>query len=218
MNKVNYQLEMDRLLAELRSEGRVPSLLLHVCCAPCSSYVLEYLSSFFEITVLFYNPNISPESEYRKRASELQRFIKEYPFEHPVIIRESVYDSSIFYAAVKGLEDEPERGKRCHVCYALRLEETARLASEFHFDYFATTLTLSPLKDAVRLNDIGQAMGMKYHTAYLPSDFKKKEGYKRSIVLSSQFGLYRQNYCGCIFSRKATQSASADAASRVSET
>lgn len=216
MNKRNYQSEMDRLIAGLQEAGRLPTLLLHVCCAPCSSYCLEYLSQYFEITVLFHNPNISPLAEYRKRLDELKRFVGAYPFVHPVKMMESDYTPSVFYDAVKGLENEPERGRRCHICYRIRLEETARRAAEQHFDYFATTLTLSPLKDAEKLNEIGQELGEKYQTAYLPSDFKKKEGYKRSIVLSAQYHLYRQNYCGCVFSKKVNPATSVAQASQAS--
>ena len=216
MNRRNYQSEMDRLVDELQQAGRVPTLLLHVCCAPCSSYCLEYLSRYFETTVLFYNPNISPLAEYQKRMDELKRFVGEYPFIHPVKVITSDYTPSVFYESVKGLENEPERGRRCHICYRIRLEETARLAAENHFDYFATTLTLSPLKDAGKINEKGEELGEKYQTAYLPSDFKKKEGYKRSIVLSAQYKLYRQNYCGCVFSKKAIPESSADQASQAS--
>ena len=202
MNKTNYQKELDRIIAEQKSRGEIPSLLLHVCCAPCSSYCLEYLSRYFDITVYYYNPNISLKEEYEYRLSEEIRFISEKEFSRPVKITESVYDPYEFFAAVKGLENEPEGGLRCAECFKLRLEATAKKARELGFDYFTTTLTISPLKNAPLLNEIGMRMGEKYGVCWLPSDFKKNEGYKRSIELSREYDLYRQNYCGCVFSKK----------------
>ena len=181
--------------------GRVPSLLLHACCAPCSSYCLEYLSQYFSITVLFYNPNISPETEYNKRVDEIRRLIDGLPVNNKVSLIEGRYLPSEFYNSVKGLEKEPEGGKRCHVCYELRLREAAITAKELGFDYFTTTLSISPLKDAEKLNEIGKKLSDEYGVAYLYSDFKKKNGYKRSIELSREYNLYRQNFCGCVFSR-----------------
>ena len=201
MNKINYQKELDRIIAEQESRGEVPSLLLHVCCAPCSSYCLEYLSRYFDITVYYYNPNISIKEEYEYRLSEEIRYISEKEFLRPVSITESVYDPQEFFTAVKGLESEPEGGLRCRECFKLRLEASAKKARELGFDYFTTTLTISPLKNASLLNEIGAQMGQKYGVNWLPSDFKKKEGYKRSIELSREYDLYRQNYCGCIFSK-----------------
>ena len=202
MPKLNYQKELEKILENISSKGKVPTLFLHCCCAPCSSYVLEYLSDYFEITVYYYNPNIFPESEYQKRMNELKRFIGVLPVKNPVHFEECEYHSFEFYSKVKGMENEPEGGSRCFVCYELRLEQTARKAAELGFDYFTTTLSISPLKNAQKLNEIGMRMAEKYKTAYLPSDFKKKEGFKRSIVLSAQYDLYRQNYCGCVFSKK----------------
>ncbi len=196
----NYQRELDGLLAELQKENRAPALLLHSCCAPCSSYVLEYLSNYFRITVFYYNPNIDPPEEYRKRAAEQQNFIARLPVKYPVRFLEGEYVPQDYYAAVKGLEQEPEGGARCRKCFRLRLEKTAAAAVREQADYFATTLTISPLKNARAINEIGEALAEEYHLLWLPSDFKKKEGFKRSGELSRQYGLYRQNYCGCRFS------------------
>ena len=192
MNKVNYQLELDKVINTL--EGK-PKLLLHVCCAPCSSYVLTYLSDYFDITVLYYNPNISPYDEYLKRLNEEKRLIKE--LNKGIKIMDCDYDSDEFYSISKGLELEPEGGARCIKCYTMRLEKTAILAKENNFDYFTTTLTISPLKDSQKLNKIGEYLENKYGVKYLYSDFKKKEGFKTSIILSKKYNLYRQNYCGC---------------------
>lgn len=197
----NYQLKLDQELERITAEGRVPRLLLHVCCAPCSSYVLEYLSRYLDITVCFYNPNISPRSEYDYRAQELIRLTQEMPLPRPIQYRIEDYDPSAFLAIAKGLENEPEGGKRCTACYRLRLTETAKIAAERGYDYFTTTLSISPLKDAVRLNNIGSELAKEYGVPYLYSDFKKREGYKRSISLSSEYRLYRQDYCGCAFSK-----------------
>lgn len=202
MNRRNYQKELEKIIAENQTEGRIPTLCLHSCCAPCSSYVLEYLGHFFQITVLYYNPNIYPEEEYRKRVEEQRSFIGRLPAEHPAAFAEGRFHPEEFYRAVKGLERIPEGGERCFACYALRLEETARLAKEQGFDYFTTTLTISPLKNADKLNEIGEQMAEKYGVLWLPSDFKKKNGYKRSTELSKEYGLYRQNYCGCVFSKQ----------------
>ena len=201
MNKLNYQKELDRVIEANQRLGIVPRLLLHVCCAPCSSYCLEYLSNYFDITVYYYNPNISKKEEYEYRLSEEKRFISIKEFKHPVKLTESEYRPEDFFAAVKGLEKEPEGGARCKECFRLRLEASAKKAKEQGFDYFTTTLTISPLKNAALLNEIGAEMGERYGVKWLYSDFKKKEGYKRSIELSKEFDLYRQNYCGCVFSR-----------------
>ena len=202
MNKRNYQRELDQLLEHTQKEEKVPRLFLHSCCAPCSSYVLEYLSQYFEITVFFYNPNISLEEEYRKRVAEIQRLVAEMSFTHPVHIMEGPYDPQIFYEMARGLERVPEGGKRCFKCYRLRMEEAAKLAKEGNYDYFTTTLSISPLKNAEKINEIGEALAEIYGVKHLPSDFKKKNGYKRSIELSHDYGLYRQNYCGCVFSKR----------------
>lgn len=197
MQKINYQRELDKLIGSL--EG-TPRLLLHSCCAPCSSYCLEYLSQYFEITVLYYDPNIYPEEEFRKRAEEVRRLISEMPFKNPVSLVVDDYDPDEFFNAVKGLENAPEGGERCFVCYRLRLERAARYAAEHGFDYFCSTLSISPLKNAQKLNEIGAELSEIYKVTNLPNDFKKKGGYLRSIELSREYGLYRQNYCGCIFS------------------
>ena len=197
---MNYQKELDRLLERLKSEGRVPRLLLHSCCAPCSSYVLEYLNRYFEITVFYYNPNIYPESEYTKRIWEQQELISRMPFVHPVSFLAGPYDQERFYKMARGLEHVKEGGERCLKCYELRLSEAARMAVKTEADYFTTTLSISPLKNADRLNEIGMRLGEEYGVPYLPSDFKKKNGYKRSIELSREYDLYRQDYCGCEFS------------------
>lgn len=198
---MNYQKELDKLLIKLKKEERVPTLLLHCCCAPCSSYVLEYLSEYFKITVFFYNPNIDPESEYTKRILELQRLIDSMNLKHPVSFIAGQYDSERFYEMAKGLETVKEGGERCFKCYELRLREAAEIAKEGEFEYFTTTLSISPHKNAQKLNEIGQRLGEEYGVEYLLSDFKKKNGYKRSIELSEEYGLYRQNYCGCVFSK-----------------
>lgn len=202
MNKPNYQAQLETLIEANRLKGTTPSLFLHVCCAPCSSYVLEYLSEHFRITVFYYNPNISPESEYLKRKAELNRLIGEMPFKNPVAVVDCDYDGKAFFDNVKGLEHCPEGGERCFVCYDLRLRRTATKAKELGFDYFASTLSISPLKNANKLNEIGQRLSTEYGVEWLPNDFKKREGYKRSIELSREYNLYRQDYCGCVFSRK----------------
>ena len=199
-SKINYQLETDRILAQLPAE-RTPTLFLHACCAPCSSYVLEYLSQYFEITVFFYNPNISSVEEYSKRVAEIRRLIAEMSFAHPVHIEEGTYDPQVFYEMAKGLEDVPEGGERCFRCYRLRMEEAAKLAKEGGYDYFTTTSSISPLKNAQKINEIGEELAEIYKVPHLTSDFKKKNGYKRSIELSAEYELYRQNYCGCAFSK-----------------
>ena len=201
MNKRNFQREMDLLIEKNQKDGIVPSLLLHSCCAPCSSYVLEYLSDYFNITVLYYNPNISPKEEYIHRLNEEKRLISEMTFKNPVSILDCTYDTREYFDCVEGLEREPEGGKRCEKCFALRLSYTAKTAKEKGFDFFATTLTISPLKNARLINEIGEKLGEQYGVKYLCSDFKKKEGYKRSIILSKEYNLYRQNYCGCVFSK-----------------
>lgn len=198
--KVNYQKELDRTLDQLVKENRAPRLLLHSCCAPCSSYVLEYLSNYFEITVFYYNPNIYPESEYTKRVLEQQTLIRQMKFKHPVQFMAGLYEKEKFYQMAQGLEHVKEGGARCFRCYELRLREAAKKAAEGGFDYFTTTLSISPLKNAVKLNEIGTALGAEYGVSYLLSDFKKKNGYKRSVELSEEYGLYRQDYCGCQFS------------------
>lgn len=205
MNKVNYQKELDKLIKKLDEEGLVPSLLLHSCCGPCSSYCIEYLSQFFNITVFYYNPNIYPDEEYYTRVKEQERFIKEFPTKHPVSFIEGDYDTKSFYEMAKGLEHEPEKGARCHKCYELRLRRTAQVAKEKGFDFFTTTLTISPMKDSQVLNEIGQRIAVEVGVNWLVSDFKKKEGYKRSTELSKEYCMYRQDYCGCVYSYRDRQ-------------
>ncbi|MGB8455684.1 MAG: epoxyqueuosine reductase QueH [Anaerocolumna sp.] len=197
----NYQKEMDQLLSELIQDNITPSLLLHSCCAPCSSYVLEYLSGFFHITIFYYNPNISHEEEYLRRIEEQQRLIRELPVTDPIHFHQGIYDPERFYELAKGLEASVEGGERCFKCYELRLRETAKLAKQEGFDYFTTTLSISPHKNAAKLNEIGERLSEEYGTPYLGADFKKKNGYKRSIELSKEYQLYRQDYCGCIYSK-----------------
>ena len=202
VQKINYQKELEKLLAQLEAEQRVPSLLIHSCCAPCSSYVLEYLSEYFKITVFYYNPNIYPESEYTKRIAEQQKLIRDMEFRYPVSFLAGKYDKEKFYEMAAGMEDLKEGGARCMKCYELRLSEAAGQAVAGGFDYFTTTLSISPMKNAQKLNEIGLRVGEEYGVKYLVSDFKKKNGYKRSIELSKEYGLYRQDYCGCEFSMR----------------
>lgn len=221
MNR-NYQKELDKIIekitvAAVNADGRgcmterkvVPALFLHSCCAPCSSYVLEYLRKYFRITVFYYNPNITEDEEYRKRVAEQKRLIAAYNVEgqgYPIEVIEGAYEPEQFYEIAKGLEQCPEGGERCFACYGLRLRETAKRAKAGEYDYFTTTLSISPLKNAVKLNEIGEQLAKEYGVAWLPSDFKKKDGYKRSIELSKEYDLYRQDYCGCVYSRRQVKS------------
>ena len=202
---MNYQKELEKLIGNLQKEEMVPKLLLHSCCAPCSSYVLEYLSDYFEITVFYYNPNIFPENEYTKRILEQQMLISDMKMKHPVSFLAGNYDRERFFEIAAGLEHLKEGGERCFKCYELRQEEAAKIAKEGAFDYFTTTLSISPMKNADKLNEIGMDIGKQYGVSYLQSDFKKKNGYKRSIELSKIYGLYRQDYCGCEFSYRDRQ-------------
>ena len=202
MNRINYQRELEKIIEKNISKKRVPTLLLHSCCAPCSSYCLEYLSEYFEITDLYYNPNITDENEYRHREAELSRLISEQPHLHPVTFIAGTYEPDKFREISRGLEMCPEGGERCFKCYELRIREAAEYAKRGKFDYFTTTLTISPLKNAQKLNEIGFKVAAETGTVWLPSDFKKKGGFQRSTELSSEYGLYRQNYCGCVFSRR----------------
>lgn len=201
MEKTNYQKKLDELLEQVKVSGKKPTLLLHACCAPCSSYVLEYLTKYFHIILFYYNPNISPKQEFEKRTRELQRLVGEMPFEDKPGIIVGEYDQSEFYEIAKGLEDLPEGGERCFRCYRLRLEKTAELAKKLGADYFTTTLSISPYKNAQKLGEIASELSQIYGVDALPADFKKKGGYKRSIELSAQYGLYRQDYCGCVYSK-----------------
>lgn len=211
-NARNFQRELDIILEQITTP---PRLLLHSCCAPCSSYVLEYLRQYFEITVLYYNPNISMETEYQKRVEEQKRLIAAYNQQDdsglPISVIEGDYEPEAFFGIAKGLEQCPEGGERCFACYELRLRKTAELAKELRQDYFATTLTVSPLKNAAKLNEIGGQLAEEYQIPWLPSDFKKKNGYKRSIELSAEYELYRQNYCGCVYSVKRITKSAKDA-------
>ncbi len=201
----NYSKELERLIEKMQQEGKVPKLLLHACCAPCSSAVLEYLSRYFAITLLYYNPNIAPYEEYEKREGELKRLISQMEFVHPVELLPCDYDGEAFVKAAHGLEGEPEGGKRCEACFRLRLRYAAQEAARLHFDYYTTTLSISPLKNAALLNKLGEEIGAEFGIAHLPSDFKKKDGYKRSVELSKEYSLYRQDYCGCVFSKAQRQ-------------
>lgn len=217
MNTVrNYQKELDKIIEDIgAAAGCAPTLFLHSCCAPCSSYVLEYLRKYFRITVFYYNPNITEDEEYRKRVAEQKRLIATYNKEltesvegaqsgYLIQVIEGDYEPQRFYEIAKGLERCPEGGERCFACYALRLRETAMRAKAGDFDYFTTTLSISPLKNAAKLNEIGETLAGEYGIRWLPSDFKKKGGYQRSIELSKEYDLYRQNYCGCVYSRRVT--------------
>ena len=202
MSGRNYQQELESILGELAERNETPSLLLHSCCAPCSSYVLEYLSPHFSIIDYYYNPNIAPEAEERRRAEELERLIGQMDLAHPVTFRKGNYDPESFLEAASGWEDEPEGGERCTRCFRLRLREAAEKAREWRCTFFTTTLTISPHKDAERINRIGEEIAKEYGVRFLPCDFKKRDGYKRSIELSKEYDLYRQSYCGCVFSKR----------------
>ena len=203
----NFQKELEAIIEQNRKNGVVPSLLLHSCCAPCSSYCLEYLSQYFKITVLYYNPNLFPAGEYERRVFEQKKLVSALPTKYPVTLVEMKGEPEEFYSAVKGLEHIREGGERCFACFRLRLERAARYAKENGFDFFTTTLTISPLKNAQKLNEIGEEAGEKFGVRHLPSDFKKKNGYKRSVELSKVYGLYRQDYCGCVFSKREREEA-----------
>ncbi len=193
---MNYQTQLEEILKNMKNK---PKLLLHSCCAPCSSYVITYLKDYFDITVLYYNPNIAPQEEYEKRKAEQKRLISSFPF---VSFLDCDYDNELYEEKVKDLQKEKEGGKRCHVCFTLRLFKTAQIAKEKEFDYFGTTLTVSPHKNAQVINDIGQKISQEWMIPFLVSDFKKKDGYKKSIELSKKYQLYRQNYCGCLYSKR----------------
>lgn len=200
--KVNYQIEMERELARIEASGRRPRLLLHACCAPCGSYVLEALNRFFDIDIYYYNPNIAPREEFDRRAAEIERLASQLPHANDLRVIVGEYDNEAFMALCRGHEDDPEGGARCALCFRMRLEAAAKLAARLGDDYFTTSLTISPLKDARRLNAIGVEMGRGAGVQWLFSDFKKKNGYKRSCELSREYGLYRQDYCGCVFSKR----------------
>lgn len=198
----NYQKIMEKIILDNQKKNIIPTLLLHSCCAPCSSYVLEYLSDYFKITVLYYNPNIFPKEEYEYRIEEQRRLISLLPAKNKIEFASIEYSPEVFYEGIKGLEHIKEGGERCFKCYEIRLMEAAKYASNHNFDYFTTTLSISPMKNAEKLNEIGSNISEIYKVNYLFSDFKKKNGYKRSVELSKEYGLYRQDYCGCVFSKK----------------
>lgn len=195
---MNYQVEMEKIINNLEYK---PKLLLHVCCAPCSTYVLSILAKYFYIDIIYYNPNINTKEEYDKRLDELKRLLNTVKYENKINIIDCNYDNMDFFNAVKGLENEPEGGKRCYKCYKLRLEYTARTAKKLDYDYFTTSLSISPYKNSSWLNKIGLKLEKEYDVKYLVADFKKKNGYKTSIELSKKYNLYRQDYCGCIYSK-----------------
>lgn len=202
MNKQNYHLKMLEMIKEYCGENKVPRLLLHSCCAPCSSYCLELLSQHFAVTVFYYNPNIYPPEEYEMRVEEQDRFVKAFPAKYPISFVEGTYDTAKFYEMAKGMEQLKEGGERCFACYEMRLRESAEYAKEHGFDFFTTTLSISPLKNAEKLNEIGQKLELEYDIKYLYSDFKKQNGYKRSTEISNEYDMYRQYYCGCVYSKK----------------
>ena len=197
---MNYQLKLEEILKE--NKDKTPKLLLHSCCAPCSSYVLEYLTNYFEITILFYNPNITIEEEYLKRLNEIKKLVETIPHKNKIEVVEGRYNPQEFLDIAKGLEDLKEGGERCFKCYKLRQEEAAKYAKENNYDFFTTTLSISPHKNADKLNEIGEELSSIYQVNYLYADFKKKGGYQRSIELSKEYDLYRQDYCGCIYSKR----------------
>ena len=202
MNRVNYQAVMEEIIREAEKTEKVPRLLLHSCCAPCSSYCIQCLSEHFYVTVFYYNPNIYPPEEYHMRAAEQARFVENFPTKYPVSCVEGAYDTERFYEIAKGREDIPEGGERCFACYELRLREAAEYAKRENFDYFTTTLSISPLKNAQKLNEIGAALEKEYGVKYLFSDFKKKSGYQKSTEISREYEMYRQYYCGCVYSKR----------------
>lgn len=198
---INYQLKMEEIINNLPKDKTL-KLLLHACCAPCSSYVLEVLSNYFDITIYYYNPNITPQEEYNKRIVELKKLVSEIPHQNRITIKEGNYDNKVFEDRINDYKNLGERSKRCFECYSLRLEDTVKYAKEQGFDYFTTTLSISPYKNASWINEIGEKLEKSYNIKYLYADFKKNNGYKKSIELSSKYNLYRQDYCGCIYSKK----------------
>ena len=202
MNKVNYQKQLDQTIEQLQREQSVPRLLMHSCCAPCSSYCLSYLAQYFQITVFYYNPNIAPEAEYQKRVQEQRRLLGQLPVKYPVEFAEGKYDPETFFDMARGMEKLPEGGERCFACYRLRLSEAASYAKAHGYDFFTTTLSISPLKNAEKLNQIGAELADTFGVRYLFSDFKKKEGYKKSTEISKEYHMYRQYYCGCVYSKR----------------
>lgn len=202
MEKINYDCLMEKIIMENRAKNRVPTLLLHTCCAPCSSAVIERLAQDFKITVFYYNPNIEPYEEYLKRKEEQKKFLKVFPSPNPLNFLDCDYENEEFKKLALGLEKEKEGGPRCFRCYRLRLLKTAQKAKELGFDYFTTSLSISPYKNAQKLNEIGLELEQICGVSYLVSDFKKNDGYKKSILFSKEYNLYRQDYCGCVYSKK----------------
>ena len=203
--KTNYQVNFENIINKIKQQKEVPTLLLHSCCAPCSSYVLTLLSDYFKITILYYNPNIEPFEEYQNRLNEQKRLINELPTKNKINFIETDYNNQLYHQIIDDVQSLKEGGNRCFKCYEIRLNETARLASKYHFDYFTTTLSVSPYKNSDKINEIGEQLQAKYSIPYLYSDFKKKEGYKSSIVLAKKYNLYRQNYCGCLFFKNSAE-------------
>lgn len=197
---MTYQKILDDILENIKKSNKKPKLLLHACCGPCSSYVIEYLSNYFDITIYYYNPNIYPATEYIRRKEELKKFVKQ--FNNKINVIEELYNTDDYYKSIKGLEKLGERSQRCYKCYEFRLAKTANYAKENYYDYFTTTLSISPYKDAEWINEIGKKLEEKYNIKYLYADFKKKNGYKRSLELSKKYKLYRQDYCGCVYSKQ----------------
>ena len=202
MDKINYQVMLDSIIKDLPEKEPPPRLLMHSCCAPCSSYCLSYLAEYFSITVFYYNPNISPEDEYYKRIKEQARLVDRLPVKNKISFAEGEYEPLKFFQMAEGMEDVPEGGARCFKCYEMRQRKAAEYALAHGFDYFTTTLSVSPHKNAQVLNETGLSLEKEYGVKYLVSDFKKKGGYQKSIQYSREYNLYRQDYCGCIFSKK----------------
>ncbi len=200
--KENYYLLFENQLNRIKEKGKVPTILLHSCCAPCSSHVITFLKEYFDITIIYYNPNIYPYEEYKKRKEEQIRLLNEIKSKNKLNIIDCDYDNNIYEKTIKGLEKEKEGGSRCYKCFWLRLDKTAQIAKENNYDYFSTTLTISPYKNSTVINEIGKELETIYNITWLYSDYKKKDGYKKSIQLSKEYNLYRQNYCGCIYSKR----------------
>ncbi len=200
--KENYYLLFENQLNRIKEKEKVPTILLHSCCAPCSSHVITFLKEYFDITIIYYNPNIYPYEEYKKRKEEQIRLLNEIKSKNKLNIIDCDYDNNIYEKTMKGLEKEKEGGSRCYKCFWLRLDKTAQIAKENNYDYFSTTLTISPYKNSTVINEIGKELETIYNITWLYSDYKKKDGYKKSIQLSKEYNLYRQNYCGCIYSKR----------------
>lgn len=212
MEKINYQRSLDEIIEQLEKTGRASSLLLHSCCGPCSSYILEYLAPYFRIELLFDNPNIQPREEYEKRLEEQKKIIQHIQAPHGLTLHEGIYDTKRYFQAVDGLTHLGEGSERCFACYQFRMESAAQLAVNLSCEYFATTLSISPYKNAAKINEIGEAIAKQFDVKHLPNDFKKRGGYQRSIVLCKEWDIYRQHYCGCIFSQREMEQKQAEQA------